>query len=460
MSFDAAIAVADAVLLEGYVLYPYRASAQKNQVRWQFGVVAPPAWSPVGSEPSYQRTECLLEPDADPVLHLRVRFLQVQSKQVHERDGEDLRPVARLAVDDAEHVSWDEGVLREVDAVLSLADLLAGERTMPFTVPGSEASEPLIDRAGRERGAVVRTSVLVEGQIRLGAEVLPGPYGVVRLRCRVENVSSWSDTSAGRREALARSMVACHALLAITGGRFLSLLDPPEWARTFARECVNEHVFPVLVGDRDRRDLLLSSPIILYDFPEVAAESPGDLFDATEIDELLLLRTMTLTDEEKREARATDPRAAEIIDRADHLPPEVLARLHGAIRSLEVAPRRVGDAAERETPPGSGSGRSAWWDPGSDASVSPETDAVLVDGVPVARGSRVRLRPRPGADAQDMFLAGRTALVEAVFFDVDGGTHLAVSLEDDEAADLRRAHGRFLYFTPEELEPLDREEAP
>jgi hypothetical protein len=221
--------------------------------------------------------------------------------------------------------------------------------------------------------------------------------------------------------------------------------------------------------------VVLSSPITLYDRPEIAPESPGDFFDATEIDELLSLRTLTLTEEEKREARGTDPRAAEIIDRVEAMPPELLERLHGAIRS--PGPRRGWDhpesAGEHRTwrepasvddPAGvfDTDGRP-WWDPGSAMpesagggrpTASPETDSVVVAGTVVARGSRVRLCPAGRADAQDMFVVGRVAEVEAVLMDVDGGTHLAVILEDDPGADIRREQGRFLYFAPEEVEPL------
>jgi hypothetical protein len=87
--------------------------------------------------------------------------------------------------------------------------------------------------------------------------------------------------------------------------------------------------------------------------------------------------------------------------------------------------------------------------------VSPETDSVRVGPVAVARGSRVRLQPgRRRADAQDMFLAGRLATVEAVLHDLDDAPYLAVTLDDDEAAELHRWHGRFLYFGPDEVEPL------
>jgi len=45
---DVARQVADAVLYEGYLLYPYRASARKNQIRWQWGVLVPLAYAAAG----------------------------------------------------------------------------------------------------------------------------------------------------------------------------------------------------------------------------------------------------------------------------------------------------------------------------------------------------------------------------------------------------------------------------
>jgi len=215
----------------------------------------------------------------------------------------------------------------------------------------------------------------------------------------------------------------------------------------------------VLAGPAECRDLMLSSPVILYDHPEVAPESAGDLFDATEIDEILTLRTLALTDAERQEARATDQRAADLIDRLDGLPPEMLERMHGAIRYLSPAPGKAAETPPTFTEPpefpGAGTPAQPWWDPGADTSVSPETDHVLVAGVRVARGSRVVMRP--GArrtDAQDIFLTGREALVEAVLHDVDGQVHVAVSPVSDPLADLQRNHGRFLYFAPDEIEPV------
>ena len=90
----------------------------------------------------------------------------------------------------------------------------------------------------------------------------------------------------------------------------------------------------MLVGASGERDVMLSSPIILYDYPQLAPESPGDLFDGTEIDEILSLRILTLTDDEKREIRETDERARLILERTESLPEEQFLKLHGVLRGL------------------------------------------------------------------------------------------------------------------------------
>ncbi|QUQ64944.1 hypothetical protein [Kutzneria sp. CA-103260] len=405
MSVEQARQVADAVLYEGYLLYPYRASATKNQLRWQFGVLMPPGFP---EENSSCVTQLLVEPSLHTVLHLRVRFLQVQARTVLVNGVETPSAV----VDGTEWTSWDEAVQQEVDAVLRFADLLAGDNTVPFTVDGGVEREQVSTEV-----CVVRRRWPLSGSIELRADALPGPYGASRLSVTVANVSGWAGSS--RDEALRHALIAAHTVMSVSPGRFVSMVDPPEWAKPAVRECRCERTWPVLVGDAATA---LSSPIILYDYPSIAPESAGELFDGLEIDEILTLRTMALTDEEKREVRATDPRAAAIVDRVDAMPPELLDRLHGAIRSLTPA-----------------------------RSVTPVEPSVVVAGVRVAKGSRVRLKPGiRRADAQDMFLAGRSATVQAVLHDIDGDLHLAVAVDDDLDPD----YGRFRYFSAEEVEPL------
>lgn len=466
--FEHARAVADAILYEGYLLYPYRRSSPKNRVRWQFGVLAPRSWveaagpvdmSVAGSADAWhQQTDCLLEAADDARLSVRVRFLQLQHRAVEEcgPDG-GFTAVDALDVGGRRHLTFDEALPREVDVECGLDELRTGPRTIQVTAPGGEETQVLRQADGIRVGRIVRRSWPVSATLRLELAPATAPFRLCRLRLVIENAVADVPPDVPRREALRHSLVAAHSLLGVRGGAFLSLLDPPIWAGTAAAECRNVHTYPVLAGADGGRDVVLSSPIILYDHPQIAPESPGPLFDSGEIDEILSLRTMTLTDEEKREVRATDPQAAAILDRVDNLPDEVLARLHGAVRSLRPV-RPAGETARAVPEPddlAAPAEPAPWWTSGADAGLSPETDAVSVDGVRVARGSRVLLRPRVhGTDPQDRFLAGRTARIEAVFLDVDDRQHVAVTLEDDPASELHQWYGRYHYFAPEELRPI------
>jgi hypothetical protein len=463
--------VADAILYEGYLLYPYRGSSQKNQVRFQFGVLMPPAYCQADpSENSAFQTECLLECADDAQVLVTVRFLQLQHRIVQEvpADGGEPRDVASLEVDGTGYTSWQEAAERQQQATASVGALLGKDKTVQFHIGSGESSEDLTDAGGRRAGRLIRRWAGLDGRIQLSAARVAGPYGALRLRLRVENRADPEVPPGTRDEALGHALIAAHALIGVPGGAFLSQTDPPEWAAAEVAACSNIGTWPVLAGPAECRDLMLSSPVILYDHPEIAAESAGDLFDATEIDEILTLRTLALTDAEKREARATDPLAAQLMDRMDNMPPEMLERMHGAIRYLKSVPGRATPHPEPGFPAGPDDllgdpvidrPQVPWWDPGADTSVSPETDHVIVDGVSVARGSRVRMRPGSRrADAQDLFLVGRTAVVEAVLYDVDGLVHVAVRPDHDPAADLQASHGRFLYFAPDEIEPIGQEE--
>ncbi|MFJ1578623.1 hypothetical protein [Streptomyces sp. NPDC088182] len=507
--FTEARRVADALLFEGYVLYPYRASARKNQLRWQFGVLVPPAWQDAGGEHTWQRTECLLEPRRADRLLVELRFLQVRRRSVERLspDGESWTEVAELDLPDRVLVPWDEGEEERVALDVPL-DRLTGEgHTRRFELPGGVEHEPVYDGAAGIVGRLVRHTRPLAGEIRLTTEPLPGPYGALRLTATVRNVSAWTpgpQETGDRERALPHSLIGAHLLLGLPGGRFLSMADPPEWAAPAARTCRNEHTWPVLACAEGRDEVMLSSPIILDDHPEVAAESPGPLYDATEIDEILSLRTAALTEREKREARGTDARAAEVIDLVDGMPAEVMERLHGAIRGLrEVTGESTGGRAGRRTTAGDapGGARSSdgarpssddggidlssddggidltvvepsaaplpaglrlptgpglpWWDPARDSAPAPGGGTVTVDGQVLGAGSRVLLQPGPRrSDAQDIFLTGRAATVEAVLEDFDGETHIAVTVDGDPGIDVRREQGRFLYFRPDEVDPL------
>jgi hypothetical protein len=430
VNLDAVRRMADAVLYEGYILYPYRASAQKNRSRWQFGVVMPSAYTAADpSESAVTQTECVLEHSGQPTVQIILRFLQVQ----------------RRTVEGSPAAAWDEAVEREIEFTVDRTELLGEGCVKDFAVAGGEDREPLADggdpRAGT--GDTIRRREPLAGAVSVRATEIEGPWQAVRLRIRVENLSMADPVPQHREEALPWALVAAHMIISVSGGEFISMTDPPIWARAAVAECENIGGWPVL-GDPDGgRQVMLSAPIILYDNPELAPESPGELYDGTEIDEILTLRTLALSDEEKVEARATDPRAAALIDRVESMDAPTMARLHGTIRS----PRPAQVQPDPAVP---------WWDPEADSSVSPDTDTVTIGGQQVGRGSRVRLRPGTRrSDAQDMFLIGRMAEVQAVLYDVEDHPYLAVSLADAPDEDLRIAHGRFLYFATDEVEPCE-----
>ncbi|WAC53714.1 hypothetical protein [Gordonia sp. SL306] len=435
-------AVADAVLYEGYLLYPYRSTSAKNQSRWQFGVLGPEGAARAGlGEESSLSAQCPVRGGDRASLTLAVRFLQLQHRQVRDAGS---TPVDDLVLDGQLYVTWDEAVAHDLPiGPLEVSQLLRENIVRSIDVPAAEETEEL------PGGTLVRTRAALHGRVTVFAR---RDGDAIVLTVSVTNVGA---PPIDRDAAIARSFIGAHVIIELDAGSFTSLIDPP--AAAIAERCLHHRVFPVLAGSPDTDHVMLLSPIILYDHPEVAAQSEVALFDATEIDEILTLRVLTMTDEEKAQARATDARAAEILDRCESMSPDALARLHGVRRDpADVATpssRTAADPAARlvpEIPDG-----VDWWEPQADDAVEPESDAVLVDGVTVSRGSRVRLRPSRRADAHDLFFAGMAARVMTVHADVDGQTHVGVVIEDDPAADLHESYGRYFYFAPDEVEPLD-----
>ena len=438
MSVDALRAVADAVLYEGYLLYPYRASAAKNRSRWQFGVLGPPmATAQAYGEAPDMSMQCLLSPrDRGGHVTVRLRFLQLQAREVQRREPDgSYRPVDALTVAGATLLSWDEAVEREI----TLPDLpLTGTAEFLLDVPGGEDVESVAESGGTPAGRIVRRRWPLTARVRTTVDA---DDGLLRLTVAVAN--EHPATVADKYAAIRRSLIGAHLVLQASGAAFVSLLDPPPAAAAAAARCRQHRCWPVLGGPPGSTGVVLGAPIILYDHPEVAEQSPGQLFDLTEIDEILTLRVMTMTDAEKAEARATDARAQAIVDRCDAMAPADLTRLHGGRRDVRGA-----------EPPSFDTGDRPWWDPAADAAVNPDTDSVIIGGARIAKGSLVRVHPSRRADAQDLFFADQVARVAAVVTDVDGDVHVAVVLVDDPAADLHDWYGRYFYFAPDELEPL------
>jgi hypothetical protein len=434
-AWDRALAVADAVLYEGYLLYPYRANSRKNQSRWQFGVLGPPGAENAGiGENDTLSAQVLVEPLGHAAVSGVVRFLQLQHRSAQRTVGDDdFEPVDELVTGPCSWLSWDEAVPREI----AFGPLAVS--SLPLSV---DLSVPTgIDIEAVDGGRLVRTRRELRAQLSISSQ------RENRLTLLTFELRNTARPAGDKDDAVAASLIGAHLVVEVTDGEFLSLLDPPASAEDAVAKCRQHRCFPVLAGAPGDRHLVLVSPIILYDYPEIAEQSEGALYDSTEIDEILTLRIMTMTDEEKDQARATDPLAAQIIDRCESMSPEAMLNLHGVLRNPHTVTGDTGLIPE--IPAG-----VDWWDPLVDSAVRPDLDAVLVEGVPVTRGSRVRLKPSRRADAQDLFFADKIAKVTSVHETVDGEQHIGVVLDDDPAADLHDWYGRYLYFAPDEVEPL------
>ncbi len=332
MNRDLARKVANAVLYEGYMLYPYRPSAIKNRQRWTFGILYPPAYPEVnaGTERSAMHSECLLAAKAGVRVEFELRFLHLMTRQVERRVEDHYEPVASLVVDGRRIEGWEEGVERSVEGSVSLSPENASLQQVEFRFQGTRTDEPLRDSTGSVVGRVSRIQQEVGGTVSISSAKVRD--GVLKLAIDIANESSLPSHNLNRNAALLQSLLSAHAVLGSSGGQFVSLLDPPEDVRELAKHCLNTGNFPVLIGDAGERDMLLCSPIVLYDYPQIAPESAGDFYDATEMDEMLTLRVMTLTDEEKDQMRLADDHVRRLLQRTEESAREQLMRTHGTIR--------------------------------------------------------------------------------------------------------------------------------
>lgn len=301
MSAHPADIIARTLLYEGYRLYPSRPSAVKNQHRFNFGVLYPRHYCTADGDAWHLQAECPVQGDSNTSLDVRVRCLQMIDRPVVTAENDSAGPE-------------QQAVEREVSITgmtLGSLERAPSHRSFGFAPPGA---------ADDQADQLIRGEVLVRAE-----EVRPGTY---KVTVQVSNVSPLESGPTSRNDALLRSLVSSHMVLTTSGGDLISLLDPPQELRDITATCLNVGVWPVLVGDEGRHDCVLASPIILDDYPEVAPESMGDRFDATEIDEILT------SDDEKREAGGADERARLILDRTGAVSQDDWIRLYGAVGGL------------------------------------------------------------------------------------------------------------------------------
>jgi hypothetical protein len=443
--------IANAVLYEGYILYPYRASSCKNRQRFTFGRVYPQAYSEAqnGAEPFAIQTECLLRSQgARPSLEVRVRFLQPVARAIGllaapvpelpaEIEPSSLEFVPQVQIGDKLYQAWQEAVEREIRSSRQALDSLVNQTlSIPFHFPNSLTFDPIRDSATQVVGAIVRRQQSMKGMMEIAVQPVTGE--AFKIKVTVQNQTSMSERDLSQpEEVLMRTFASTHTILESDKGEFLSLMDPPEAYAEASAGCSNIGTWPVLVGEKEKGEAgtMLSSPIILYDYPEIAPESPGELFDGTEIDEILTLRVLTMTDQEKWEMSQVDEHAREILNRTEALPEQDFWRMHGTIRGQRFS---------------------------SEDFFNPNTrlETVTVNGTVLMVGHRVRIRPKGRADVMDIALEGRAALIESIEQDAENRIYFALVLEDDPGKDLGmlRQPGHRFFYGSNEVEPLIEDE--
>jgi len=348
----------DSLLFEGYALYPYTPGATKNATPTPFGIVYPADYARNETH-AFDRMQIQgIITDADALVTGEIRFLQAS--------GEKHKAIERRV------------------------QLGAAPSTVGFEFDD------------------------LEGKAELIVERLPSGMG--RVTFQVENVTELTDQEAtgDRKDALLKSMLSTHLLLRVEGGH--KFLSPLERGDDGVAGCCQVNTWPVLATPND--DALLAPTFMLPDHPEIAPESVNDFFDGTEIEEALVLHIQALSDQEREEISAQDPKVREMLARADATTPQQLMDLHGRVRI--------------EDPPG-------------------EREVVL-DGVKYRRGQKVILHPPQDADVYDKMLNGRTATIHRLFLRVDDRLHLGVTIDDDPMQEILGESGRFLFFFAEEVE--------
>lgn len=443
--------ICNAVLYEGYILYPYRADAVKNQNRWTFGGVFPQSYEGVAgeSDQSSVQSQCLVTTrDVNATVTVRLRCLQLVRREVVKAiNSQDADVVAyqltdSLEVDGQDYQAWDEAIEQErVVAHLAIDDLARKPAVQPFGFSGVCTRESLFFASGLPAGAIVRKKQAISGQINISAKLLSS--GVYQLTVSVTNLTSPNleiNTPSSRSHALPYCLHSAHLLLEARNGEFISMIDPPSDLADSAQSCRQEGLWPVLIGDEPDRSQMLAAPIILYDYPQVAEQSVGDFFDGTEIDEMLTLRIRTLTDAEKKSMRSIDSRTAAMLDRTELLSDERLGSLHGRFQNSRLNDNVLG----------AGALKSAFDE-------KPE-QLIMVDGVTLRPGDRVRLHPNSRSDIFDIALAGKVATIASIERDYEDQVYATVTVDDDPGQDLgvMQKPGHRFFFKPDEMEPVEQ----
>ena len=325
------------LLYEGYSLYPYYRSAIKNQKPIPFGVIFPKDYNAYNEHShSHIQSQSIIYGSSDLTVSINVRFLHLNQTGLYQKNynSEEFSPAFDLEINGKTHQAASPTIERNIQTEsLRITDLTAGGKTIPFSFESFNEGE-MIFNDEKEIVAKRITSISeINGVVQIQAEVLVDMEDSFRLTVTVTNITQVANASLRTRdEALLQSFLSTHIILQTPDGEFISQQDTPaKWQPAMAT-CNNVNTWPILIDKNNTT--LLSSPIILYDYPEINPVSSGDLFDSTEIEEALLLHVNLLSDEEKKRIGSNDEKLRAMLDNVSSLTPEDLNVYHSMMKDI------------------------------------------------------------------------------------------------------------------------------
>ncbi len=311
--------LANTLLYEGYSLFPYHRSAIKNQKPIPFGVIYPKKYNEYNQHAhSSMKSECIIAGNDDLSLNISVRFLHLIKIKADKQNTKE-------NVQDEAECDW-QTIEREINSGdLKVSELIKNKKTIQIS----------FDKLNEDNNDEIKVNYInsvseISGKVVIEASFVKNVENIFRITVSVSNDSLLENAEKiTRDEALPQSFLSTHIILNAIDGEFISSQNPTENFTSVVSQCENIGTWPILVDESNTT--MLSSPIILYDYPKINPQSKGDLFDSLEIEEALMLHFAVMSDDEKNRIAKSDEKLRAMINKVSNVTPEELINLHGGM---------------------------------------------------------------------------------------------------------------------------------
>ena len=327
--------LARTLLYEGYSLFPYHRNAIKNQKPIPFGVVYPNDYHSFNEHAHAEMvTDCIVSGDKNLEININVRFLhliktEILKKEISESKEDNFVSVYELNSNEGLYQSGWQTIERKISSGDLLVAHLTGEiKFLPFSFEKEFESKNIQDGNGKIVGKKIITVLPVEGTVLIKAIPLENMENVFRIIVFITNNTPVINAeNVSRDEIFCQSFLSTNTILNASNGEFISLQNPGEKWERIIEQCKNKGTWPILIDENNTT--LLSSPIIVYDYPKINPKSKGDLFDSLEIEEALMLHFTVMSDEEKQKIAQSDEKLRSMLNKVSQVTPDEIISLHG-----------------------------------------------------------------------------------------------------------------------------------